>query len=122
MSTFATWCAADMVPSDDPTFVGRPGSVAARGANFALQNCDFLLIVADRGPGLAPGDEERVFERFYRGGAARQSGAPGTGLGLAIVKQVVDHHRGRIEVQNGTNEQGTKFTVWLPVKQPQETD
>ena len=44
----ATWCAADMVPSDDPTFVGRPGSVAARGANFALQNCDFLLAVGVR--------------------------------------------------------------------------
>jgi len=39
--TVATWCAADLVPSDDPTYVGRPGSVAARGANFALQNCDF---------------------------------------------------------------------------------
>ena len=44
----ATWCAADMVPSDDPTFVGRPGSVAARGANFALQNCDFLLAIGVR--------------------------------------------------------------------------
>jgi acetolactate synthase-1/2/3 large subunit len=44
----ATWCAADMVPSDDPTFVGRPGSVAARGANFALQNCDFLLSIGVR--------------------------------------------------------------------------
>lgn len=44
----ATWCAADMVPSDEPTFVGRPGSVAARGANFALQNCDFLLAVGVR--------------------------------------------------------------------------
>jgi acetolactate synthase-1/2/3 large subunit len=44
----ATWCAADMVPSADPTFVGRPGSVAARGANFALQNCDFLLAVGVR--------------------------------------------------------------------------
>jgi acetolactate synthase-1/2/3 large subunit len=39
----ATWCAADLVPSDDKLFVGRPGAVAARGANFALQNCDFLL-------------------------------------------------------------------------------
>ncbi len=46
--TVATWCAADLVPSDDPTFVGRPGSVAARGANFALQNCDFLLAVGVR--------------------------------------------------------------------------
>jgi len=44
----ATWCAADLVPSDDPTFVGRPGSVAARGANFALQNCDFLLAIGVR--------------------------------------------------------------------------
>ena len=46
--TVATWCAADMVPSDDPTYVGRPGSVAARGANFALQNSDFLLAIGVR--------------------------------------------------------------------------
>ena len=44
----ATWCAADLVPSDDPLFVGRPGAVAARGANFALQNCDFLLALGVR--------------------------------------------------------------------------
>lgn len=46
--TVATWCAADMVPSDDPSFVGRPGTVAARGANFALQNCDLLLAIGVR--------------------------------------------------------------------------
>lgn len=46
--TVATWCAADLVPSDDPTYVGRPGSVAARGANFALQNADFLLTIGVR--------------------------------------------------------------------------
>jgi acetolactate synthase I/II/III large subunit len=46
--TVATWCAADLVPSDDPTFVGRPGSLAARGANFALQNSDFLLSIGVR--------------------------------------------------------------------------
>ena len=44
----ATWCAADLISSDDPLFVGRPGSVASRGANFALQNCDFLLSVGAR--------------------------------------------------------------------------
>lgn len=44
----ATWCAADLLPSDDPTFVGRPGSVASRGANFALQNSDFLLAIGVR--------------------------------------------------------------------------
>ena len=46
--TVATWCAADLVPSDDPTFVGRPGSLAARGANFALQNSDLLLALGVR--------------------------------------------------------------------------
>jgi acetolactate synthase-1/2/3 large subunit len=44
----ATWCAADIVSSEHPLFVGRPGSLASRGANFALQNCDFLLIVGAR--------------------------------------------------------------------------
>jgi acetolactate synthase-1/2/3 large subunit len=44
----ATWCAADLVPSDDPTYVGRPGAVAARGANFALQNADFMLAIGVR--------------------------------------------------------------------------
>jgi acetolactate synthase-1/2/3 large subunit len=44
----ATWCAADLISSEDPLFVGRPGTVASRGANFALQNCDFLLSVGAR--------------------------------------------------------------------------
>jgi acetolactate synthase-1/2/3 large subunit len=46
--TVATWCAADLVPSSDSTFVGRPGSLAARGANFALQNSDLLLAIGVR--------------------------------------------------------------------------
>jgi len=46
--TAATWCAADLVPSNDPVYVGRPGSVAARGANFALQNSDFLVAIGVR--------------------------------------------------------------------------
>jgi acetolactate synthase I/II/III large subunit len=44
----ATWCAADLISSEDPLYVGRPGSVASRGANFALQNCDFLLAIGVR--------------------------------------------------------------------------
>jgi acetolactate synthase-1/2/3 large subunit len=44
----ATWCAADLISSEDPLYVGRPGSVASRGSNFALQNCDFLLTIGVR--------------------------------------------------------------------------
>ena len=85
-------------------------------------NAEAGFSVEDTGLGISADDLPHLFERFYRGKAAHQSGAPGTGLGLAIVKQVVDRHGGRIEVHNGTNGKGTKFTVWLPVKQPQETD
>ena len=44
----ATWCAADILSAEDPLYVGRPGSLAARGANFVLQNCDFLLSIGAR--------------------------------------------------------------------------
>jgi acetolactate synthase I/II/III large subunit len=44
----ATWCAADILSAEDPLYVGRPGTLAARGANFALQNCDFLLSIGAR--------------------------------------------------------------------------
>ena len=59
--TVATWCAADLVPSDDPTYVGRPGSVAARGANFALQNSDFLLAIGVRLDFAIPATLRRIW-------------------------------------------------------------
>jgi acetolactate synthase-1/2/3 large subunit len=44
----ATWMAMDLIGDDHPRFVGKPGTVAARGANFAVQNCDFLLSIGAR--------------------------------------------------------------------------
>ena len=52
-----------------------------------------VLEVADTGPGIAPADRERVFDRFYRRAAAQESG---TGLGLAIVKAIADRHDARV--------------------------
>lgn len=43
-----TWLAIDLIGDDHPLFVGRPGSIAPRGANFAVQNCDFLLAIGAR--------------------------------------------------------------------------
>jgi PAS domain S-box-containing protein len=72
--------------------------------------------VSDTGPGISPDDQAKLFTRFFRGKAGRQSGAPGTGLGLAIAKEIVEMHGGNIEVVSaGVPEQGTTFTVWLPV-------
>ncbi len=48
MPVLATWLSLDMFAEDDPLYVGKPGSVAPRGVNFALQNADFLLILGAR--------------------------------------------------------------------------
>ena len=55
------------------------------------------LTVRDHGPGIAADDRPHVFDRFYRGAAAR--GRPGSGLGLAIVRQVAETHGGSIAVE-----------------------
>jgi signal transduction histidine kinase len=58
------------------------------------------LLVADDGPGIAPEDHARVFERFYRGSNGRRSG-PGTGLGLAIVAELVGRWGGEVRLLDG---------------------
>jgi two-component system sensor histidine kinase KdpD len=67
--------------------------------------------VADEGPGLAPGDEERVFEKFYRG----TSSAGGFGLGLAICHAIVSVHGGRIWAEGGAVH-GAAFRFTLPIE------
>lgn len=70
-----------------------------------------VVEVADRGPGLSPGDEERVFEKFYR--ARPQAG--GVGLGLAICRSIVEAHGGRIWAGNRP-QGGATFRFDLPVE------
>ena len=77
--------------------------------------------VQDTGRGIDDNEMPHLFERFFRGKAGHDSGAPGTGLGLAIVKQVVEIHNGQIDVEKGESGSGVKFTIWLPGKQSQET-
>jgi signal transduction histidine kinase len=72
--------------------------------------------VVDTGPGIPPEEQPHLFERFFRGKAGRESGAPGTGLGLPIAREIVERHHGTIEVlSNSTPGSGATFTVWLPV-------
>lgn len=71
------------------------------------------LVVEDDGPGLPAEERERVFERFYRGAAARAADIEGTGLGLALCDLIVRAAGGRIEV-GVSRWGGARFSVHLP--------
>ncbi|HEX5104777.1 MAG TPA: ATP-binding protein, partial [Pirellulaceae bacterium] len=75
------------------------------------------LEVMDEGPGIPPGDEERIFEKFYR--APNQQPRSGTGLGLAICDGIVQLHGGTIRADN-RQENGAVFRIELP-QPPQPT-
>ncbi|TDD63853.1 HAMP domain-containing histidine kinase [Actinomadura darangshiensis] len=73
-----------------------------------------LLTVTDDGAGIAPGDRERVFERFTRLDTARSRGAGGTGLGLAIVREIAQVHGGTIRIED--HAAGARFALRLPLE------
>ncbi|MFF3498767.1 ATP-binding protein [Streptomyces sp. NPDC003247] len=88
-----------------------PADVPVR---LAVERADgaVRLLVADKGPGLAPDDAARVFDRFFRAG-----GGAGSGLGLAIVQGVVHAHGGEVTVRTSPGE-GLTVTVELPGRGP----
>jgi signal transduction histidine kinase len=116
-------------PSGPLPFVADPTLIARALANLidnarkhggaldgiAVRAGDGTVVfeVSDRGPGFAPGDETRVFDRFYRGGA--DAGHHGSlGLGLALVQRIALAHGGRASAGNRP-EGGARVTLELPV-------
>jgi two-component system sensor histidine kinase KdpD len=91
-----------------------PVEIRVRAADGELQ-----VSVRDHGPGVAPGQEELIFEKFTRGSA--ESATPGVGLGLAICRAIVEAHRGRIGV-TATAPHGATFTFSLPLGAPPAID
>ncbi|MDE3036375.1 MAG: GAF domain-containing protein, partial [Nitrospirota bacterium] len=84
----------------------------------AARTDDAVIVeVADRGPGLQPGDEQRVFDKFYRGSQARKGGV---GLGLTICRGIVEAHGGRIWAENRPGG-GAAFRFTLPLEEAQPT-
>ncbi|TNC17608.1 two-component sensor histidine kinase [Georgenia sp. 311] len=75
------------------------------------------LAVVDQGEGISPEQQERIFERFYRGDPARARRTGGTGLGLSIVKHVAADHGGEVEVWSKPGA-GSTFTLVLPLADP----
>jgi heavy metal sensor kinase len=73
-----------------------------------------VLRVADTGIGLAPEEQERIFQRFYRAPTAVSRGEGGSGLGLCIARSIVEAHGGHIQVESAEGH-GSIFTVRLPL-------
>jgi signal transduction histidine kinase len=72
--------------------------------------------VSDTGAGIRTRDLERVFDRFYRVDSSRNRDLPGTGLGLAIAQAIVQAHDGKITVESPGVDQGSTFTMFLPIE------
>ncbi|HMK08051.1 MAG TPA: GAF domain-containing protein, partial [Anaerolineales bacterium] len=72
------------------------------------------LVVRDTGPGIPEDEQDHIFDRFYRGVAARAGGISGTGLGLAISRDIMLRHAGRLTVHSVLGS-GSAFTLWLPL-------
>ena len=80
---------------------------------------NIIIYIDDQGPGIPPGNEERIFERFYTERADTEQFGTHSGLGLSISKQIIEAHHGKILAKNLKNELGTivgaRFVVTLPL-------
>ncbi|MGN0778424.1 MAG: sensor histidine kinase [Aristaeellaceae bacterium] len=74
------------------------------------------LSLSDTGPGIAPDELPKIFERFYRSDSARKAESSGHGLGLSIARIIVVAHGGKLRVRSKLGE-GTTFSIDLPNKQ-----
>jgi signal transduction histidine kinase len=95
--------------------LGKGGSLTIKAAK--LEGSEELRIqVIDTGPGIPEKLLPKIFQPFFTTkGTAKKGEAKGTGLGLAICKEIVEHHKGRIEVESEVG-RGTTFNICLPTK------
>jgi signal transduction histidine kinase len=99
--------AARHAPGEDPITLGS-----------AVDDGEARFWVADRGPGIAPEERERIFDRFTRASAGLRP--DGAGLGLPIVRSIAEAHHGRVEVEMRPGG-GSTFTL-VPVDQPRQAE
>jgi two-component system sensor histidine kinase SenX3 len=116
------WGDAQLVTTAITNLIGNAIAYSDRGTRVAVsvrRGSDGLVDIAvtDQGLGIAPEEQERIFERFYRVDTARSRATGGTGLGLAIVKHVVDNHGGTVSVWSQPG-RGSTFTIRLPAATP----
>ncbi|MBO0799778.1 MAG: hypothetical protein J2P31_13235, partial [Blastocatellia bacterium] len=86
-----------------------------------LRGDELLMSATDQGPGIAPEERDRIFDKFYRSAQRSAQQSDGTGMGLAIARGIIEAHGGRIWVESVPNE-GTTFTFALMAEYKKATD
>jgi signal transduction histidine kinase len=90
------------------------------GVNLYRDNGSVKLEVVDQGIGIPHQEQQKIFEKFYRVGDPLVHNTKGSGLGLSLVRHIVQAHGGEVAVDSAPG-QGSKFTIVLPVRAPQNT-
>jgi signal transduction histidine kinase len=106
------WCAPQDLDRSVDALLENAVRYSPRGSLVTIEVGPGLIEVLDHGPGLEPGEEETVFERFSRGRAGR-SGPSGTGLGLPIARELVRQWDGEVTL-SGREGGGTRASIRLP--------
>jgi signal transduction histidine kinase len=98
---------------------GRSGNWARVSA--ARVGSEVAFTIEDKGNGVPPEEVAHVFDPFYRGRRAEQSGGAGLGLGLSLVKRVVEAHAGKIQLRS-RRDLGTTIVFTIPILDPHESN
>ncbi len=93
-------------------FTPSGGQVTLRVETAEDEGLTWVVVaVQDTGPGIPPEEQEKVFDRFFRGKIAESGHTPGVGLGLSIAQEILRAHSGRVTVESG--KAGSTFKLWL---------
>jgi len=106
------------VLSNAVKFTPKNGTISIETSLVRKQSMELLVRIADTGIGMTPEESARVFQAFVQGDHASGHGIHrfgGLGLGLAISKNIVHLHSGTINAQSAGRNQGTTFTITLPL-------
>ncbi len=96
-------------------FTPSKGTITIRVEEFLFNGTNHLkLLVGDTGIGISDEDKDKIFDRFYQVKTSGDANKKGTGIGLSIVKELVEIHKGNIEVASNLGN-GTTFTLCFPI-------